>query len=167
MGLVGTASAVAPHTSLSGVLVRLVISLVVVLGVIWLMAQYVKHRGIPGTKRSSMTRSRGSNSAIEILARQQLGKGTALLAVRVGATHLLVGVTSQSVSALGQLDAETLTLSEDGGHQAADSSITLEPPGRAKGIFPLPALQARGGATAGLGWSYALEQLRDMTTRRS
>lgn len=159
------------HVSLGSVFFRLLVSLVVVLGVIWILAQYVKRRGMPGARRTPGARVRGSGPSIEVLTRQPLGKGIALVMVRVGTTLLLLGVTAQQVTTLGELDPDTLELGEEAVGTPTGSATILDWVGRSEGIFSngmrRPSATASDTVTGTVRVSSKLEQLREITTRRS
>ena len=181
-------------TSLLDIVLKLVLSLGIVLGGIALVAAYAKRRGIPGLTglqaggRSPSARRDG----ITVLARQQLGKGIALVAVRAGEVSLLLGVTPNSVTPLAELDPDTFNARDDlrGVHELTSFPGPVLPDGvlphgvLPDGVLPHGTLVDNGqwarGITArpqGTGrtpavpaastWTSKLDQLRDLTTRRS
>lgn len=156
------------HVSLISVLFRLLISLGVVLGVVWLLAQYVRRRGMPGSGRGGGNRSRAPGPSVEVLTRQSLGKGIGVAAVRVGATVLLLGVTSQTVTTLGELDPDTFTPGEDASVPMRRASLLAggdRPTLRSSaGMFRVP--QGSVSPAAPATWSTTIERFREMTARR-
>lgn len=162
--------------SLGSVLLRLVVSLGVIAALIWLLAQYVKRRGLPGVTRPSgakpsLTRSPGrAASPIEVVARQALGKGLAVVAVKLGATVVLLGVTPTTITRLGECEpgevevarpnltaVKNLNTDQEGDHRVAAFL---------KGISPSTA-RVRPTRTNPPTWMSKIDQLRDRTTRRA
>ncbi|HEX2176881.1 MAG TPA: flagellar biosynthetic protein FliO [Nocardioidaceae bacterium] len=73
---------------------RVVFSLSVVLGLLWLIAR-VSSRRLRGSSHQGLVRT---------LVRQPLSRGSSLAVVSVGARVLVVGVTEQQVNLLTELD---------------------------------------------------------------
>jgi len=73
---------------------RVVFSLSVVLGLLWLIAR-VSSRRLRGSAHQGLVRT---------LVRQPLGRGSSLAVVSVGERVLVVGVTEQQVNLLTELD---------------------------------------------------------------
>ncbi|HET7327442.1 MAG TPA: flagellar biosynthetic protein FliO [Nocardioidaceae bacterium] len=72
---------------------RVVFSLAVVLGLLWILA------------RASSRRLRGgTTSPVQVVARQPLGRSTSLQVVSVGQRLLVIGVAESQVSLLTELD---------------------------------------------------------------
>jgi flagellar biosynthetic protein FliO len=149
------------HTSIGGLLVRLVVSLLVVLLVLWVLSQIVRKRGLPGMRGGSRA---GRPKPIDVLSRQSLGKGQTLVTVRMDERVLLLGVTPQSITTLSELDPT------DYGFAPAAAGTVYEDDDTAIEVRSLPALStASGGAPAGLlspTWSQRIDRLRAMTVRR-
>ncbi len=82
--------------SLGGELVRTVIALAVVAGSIWLLGKLARRRG--------MSLAKGAvGGATVVMQRHNLAKGVQLLVVQFGTRRLLIGVTPQNVSLLGEI----------------------------------------------------------------
>ena len=157
------ASNAGAHVSMAGVLGRLVVSLLVVLGILWALAQLVRRRGLPGILRggglrgggtgakvASRAQTRDRQRPIEVISRQTLGKGQALLTVRVEGMVMLLGVTAHTISRLCDLGPEPLVAGEvpaatAGGDVAAATS---------------------GVGSSGRARSSRVEHLRELTVRR-
>ena len=78
----------------AGLLLRVVVSIVSVLGLVWLFSR-------------GMTRGRGRRlvpGMTEVLSRQALSRAASVVVVRVGEKALVLGVTEQSVQVLGEAD---------------------------------------------------------------
>ena len=122
-----------------GLFVRLVFSLAVVIGIMWVAATMIRRRGLV-----PMARRPGRGVQVELLARKPLGRNASIAVVRVGERSMVVGVTDHQVTKLDDADVEELDLNDPG------TNWTV-PPG------------ASGPATA---WKAMLEQLRNRTARR-
>ena len=78
-------------TDALGLALRVGLSFTVVLGLMWLAAR--AFRGTLGGR---------GDGALEVVARQQLGRGASVAVVRVADRALVVGVTEHSVTVLGE-----------------------------------------------------------------
>jgi len=80
-------------------------------------------------RRASQARRGGPRpAAIELLAQRSLGPRTSLALVRVESTSLLIGVTPQQITALGQLPAPAVAATEaDGAVAASDAAPPPSP----------------------------------------
>ena len=119
---------------------RLLVSLGVVIGLMWFGARAVRRRGFGG-----LGTSRGPGVHIDVLARRTLGRNASIAVVRAGEQALIIGITDQQVTKLGDADLSTIDLSD------ADGQWTAAPQGP---DGPSPT------------WKAMLEQLRDRTVRR-
>jgi flagellar protein FliO/FliZ len=146
---------------------RLLVSLAVVLGVLWLIARRAQRRG--GRRRQS---------PIEVLGRQQLGRHSAVAVVRVAGQTLILGVTDGAVSLLTTAEIEdAAALAAEARHAAPAPSIA---PGAATAASVAASIPARGrssarpaqekSALAGSAlspgtWRQTVDTLRDLTAR--
>jgi len=119
---------------------RLLVSLGVVIGLMWFGARAVRRRGFGG-----LGASRGPGVHIDVLARRTLGRNASIAVVRAGEQALIIGITDQQVTKLGDADLSTIDLSD------AEGQWTAAPQGP---DGPSPT------------WKTMLEQLRDRTVRR-
>jgi flagellar protein FliO/FliZ len=127
---------------------RIIFSLVVVLGLMWALAKFA---------RRPMSGKRGTVS-LSVLTRQQLSRGSSLAIVQVADRAYIIGVTDTQVSMLGETDLDAFgkhpperrdhLAVEDDDHVAAD-------PG------PLD-----GSALSPRTWGAAVDFLRERTARR-
>lgn len=160
---------------------RLLVSLAVVLGVLWLVTRRMNRRG--GRRRQS---------PIEILGRQQLGRHSAVAVVRVAEQTLVLGVTETAVSLLTTADFEDVDAvpaaaerpSRDAAHRSAE--LRLAPraghedagstgSGTAVAAGQAPARSGSGPAQSGSAlsgsvlspgtWRQTVDALRDLTAR--
>lgn len=119
-----------------GMVLRLGISMLVVVGLMWLAA-----RGLRG-RAGGRTGRPGRSQPIELVARRGLSKGASVAVVRAGGRTLLLGVTDAHVTLLADSDDLAVVDLPDGPGQAADP--------------PLAPATWRGGLAA----------LRERTVRR-
>ncbi|GAA0483364.1 hypothetical protein Ade02nite_65460 [Paractinoplanes deccanensis] len=133
---------------------RIGFSLFVILGMMWLLARLI---------RRPLGRGHGP---LVILNRQQLSRGAAVAVVRVADRAMILGVTDQNVSLLGEADVEDFEKHphEHRDHLALGPDLTAEElparhpagaPGRLDGSLLSPKT-----------WSQTVGFLRDRTTRR-
>jgi flagellar protein FliO/FliZ len=73
---------------------RLGLALAFVLGALWLIARFAQRRG----------RTVRRSQALAVLARQSLGKNSSVAVIKVMDRAMVVGVTDQQVSLLGETD---------------------------------------------------------------
>ncbi|MDP9394567.1 MAG: flagellar biosynthetic protein FliO, partial [Actinomycetota bacterium] len=76
---------------------RLVLSLGFVIGLMWVAARIVR----------GQVAGRGGG-ALEVLARQQLGRGSSVAVLRVADQALVVGITESRVTLLGEADLQAV-----------------------------------------------------------
>lgn len=162
---------------------RLLISLAVVLGLMWLIARRFK-RGAVRVKDGRL---------IDVLGRQQLSRSASVAVVRVLDRALVVGVTDSQVSVLGETDLAAVQARLTQGDSPRNKvkalrSVTAPAAARntsAPAAAPAVPLRVRKpdaptlpdvpdaprGALAGSAlsretWRQTLESLRDLTARR-
>jgi flagellar biogenesis protein FliO len=90
------------HVSVFSLLARLLISLFIVLMVLWVLAQIVRRKGLPGSRGGAA--GRAARRQVDVLNRQSLGKGQTLVTVRLDDRVVLLGVTAQNITTLSELD---------------------------------------------------------------
>ena len=88
---------------------RLLLSLGIVIGLMWIAANVLRKRGFAGT--TSRRGPRGPQ--LELVARKPLGRNASIAVVRVGDRSLVVGVTDHQVTNLGEVDDTGIDLDED------------------------------------------------------
>lgn len=135
--------------------VRVVLALLVVLMLMWLLAKAVRR---PYANRRDGT--------LAVLTRQQLSRGSAVAVVRVADRALVLGITEQQVSLLGETDIDAFETEpeEHRDHmQVEPGGMSAKLPGR----HPM-SLGGRldGSLLSPKTWTSTLEFLRDRTTRR-
>lgn len=120
---------------------RLGMSLAVVIGLMWLIANVMKKRGLaPGIRRGP---ARGIQ--VELIARKPLGRNASIAIVRAGSKAMVIGITDHQVTKLDDADVEEIDLdSADGQWTAAKQGLV----------------------SSGSAWKTMLEQVRERTVRR-
>ena len=137
---------------------RLVISLGVVLGMMWLFAAGLKRRGIVlGSGGISKTSRQRSPFDLEIVARKGLGRSAQLAVVRIAGKTLVLGITEQHVTLLTEADAaftiDNYETDADGiAIDQLEAQRTALPRTATSGQFPT--------------WKTFIEGARDRTVRR-
>jgi flagellar protein FliO/FliZ len=126
---------------------RIGFSLLVVLGLMWLLARVVR-RPLGGR----------AHGALAVLNRQQLTRGAAVTVVRVADRAIILGVTDQQVSLLGETDLEVFETHQ---HEKRDHMDLPDTPHPAGGGGRLD-----GSLLSPKTWGSTLDFLRDRTTRR-
>jgi len=96
---------------------RVVFSLSVVLGLLWLIAR-VSSRRLRGSAHQGLVRT---------LVRQPLSRGSSLAVVSVGERVLVVGVTEQQVNLLTELDPSELEVEPPAVPSRPDTTGTATP----------------------------------------
>lgn len=91
---------------------RVVVSLAVVLGLVWVLGQAARRRGLGG----------GAQTAVTVVGRQALSRSASVAVVRVGGQALVLGVTDSSVTLLGSVDPAELSV--PGGTSAETPATT-------------------------------------------
>lgn len=144
---------------------RLLVSLAVVLGLMWVIARRIKR---PGRGKSSRL--------IDVLGRQQLSRSSSVALVRVLDQALILGVTDAKISVLGEadLDSATQRLTEARAPRAAAPARTTRVPGTIPRTTtsvtaaepPAQRGPLSGSALSASTWRQAVEAMRDLTARR-
>jgi flagellar protein FliO/FliZ len=118
---------------------RLIMSLAVVIGLMWVAANVLRKRGFSGVAGRRAVRG----PQVELLARRPLGRNASITVVRVGDRTLVIGVTDHQVTKLGEVEFEDIDLNEDA-------------------TWTAPS----GGASPASAWKTMLDQMRNRTARR-
>jgi flagellar protein FliO/FliZ len=139
--------------SVFALLVRLVVSLGVVLGLMWVAARLLARQS--GGRVARVSRP----VPIQVLARSSLSKNSSVAVVAAAGKALIVGITDNQVTLLGESDLESLTAPE----AEEDPATTITAAARTRPPWASPA---RPGAAAFSPWTAILDTLRDRTVRR-
>jgi flagellar protein FliO/FliZ len=132
-------------------MLRIGFSLLVVLGLLWGLAKVI---------RRPLTGKRGAG-ALAVLARQQLSRGSAVAVVQVHDRALVLGITEQQISLLGEAELEAFE--PHGHHHEHRDHMELEPGGDLPLIHPAGPLD--GSLLSPKTWGSTLDFLRDRTSR--
>ena len=178
------------HVSVFSLLARLLISLFIVLMVLWVLAQIVRRKGLPGSRGAG---SRAARRQVDVLNRQSLGKGQTLITVRLDDRVVLLGVTAQSITTLSELDPaaygivpgttevlelEAVTTEGSDGLDGSDGSDGSDQSGSSDDLGQVRRLpstttssSSASSTTASMtstmfSWNQRLDRLRDRTVRR-
>jgi flagellar protein FliO/FliZ len=131
---------------------RVGFSLLVILGLMWLLARAVR-------------RPLGSGRHIgplSVLSRQQLSRGSAVTVVRVADRAMVLGVTDAQVSLLGEVDLEEF---DQHHHEHRDHLPVAD--GQLPAAHPEPARgRLDGSLLSPRTWTSTIDFLRDRTSRR-
>ncbi|HUI49821.1 MAG TPA: flagellar biosynthetic protein FliO [Acidimicrobiia bacterium] len=87
---------------------RLILSLTVVIGLMWVAANVLRKRGFTGV--AGKRASRGPE--VELLTRRPLGRNASIAVVRVGARSLVLGVTEHQITKLDDIELTGIDLDE-------------------------------------------------------
>ncbi|MDT5043295.1 MAG: flagellar protein FliO/FliZ [Actinoplanes sp.] len=128
---------------------RIGFSLLIVFALMWGLARLIR-RPLGGRRGAG---------ALAVLSRQQLTRGSAVAIVQVHDRALILGITDQQVSLLGEAELGAFEP-----HPPHRDRLLVEPDG------DLPAVQPSGRPDGSLvsphTWESTLDFLRDRTTRR-
>ncbi|GAB2629546.1 hypothetical protein Aab01nite_25550 [Paractinoplanes abujensis] len=137
------------------IVLRIGFSLFIILGMMWGLARLIR--------RPLLGRGHGT---LEVLNRQQLSRGAAVAVVKVADRAMILGVTDQQVSLLGEAEVEIFE------HHHAEHRDHLQVADElAGGPRDLPgrhpaASRLEGSVLSPRTWKTALEFLRDRTSHR-
>ena len=133
-------------TNLLALMARLVFSLAVVIGLLFVAGRFARRRGIGGVARSS------TPVRVEVLARTGLGRNASVAVVKTAGKALVVGVTEQSITLLAETDVAAI-------EEPSVETTSTDAWGARTALY---GENARPGSP----WKLMLEQLRDRTARR-
>jgi flagellar protein FliO/FliZ len=137
-----------------GLALRLVLSLAVVIGLMWFAARAL--RGHVGA---------GGAGVLDVVARQQLGRGSSIAVVRVADQALVIGVTESQVTLLGAADLAAVEAAGEAA-KAVRSPVHTD----ADAGVPVGTSLATGGLQGSIvspaTWKQAVNVLRDRTARK-
>ncbi|GID96860.1 flagellar biosynthetic protein FliO [Amorphoplanes digitatis] len=128
---------------------RIGFSLLVVFGLLWGLAKVVGRGGM---------RRRGSGS-LSVLNRQHLTRSSSVAVVQVADRALILGVTDNQVSLLGETDLDAFGAEQRPVQQKQDALPVLP-------VAPEHGGRLDGSVLSPRTWSSTLDFLRDRTTRR-
>lgn len=134
-------------------MVRLIFSLAFVAAVLFFAARLAKRRGMGGHPE-----------LIEVLARQQMGRASAVNVIRVADRVFVVGATDAQITVIGEVDDEAVS------ERVEEATAARQAAAEAR---TRPALMAPSGSTVLSGsvfdraqWASLVNSLRDKTVRK-
>lgn len=140
---------------------RLLVSLAVVLGLMWVIARRLKR---PGRGKSSRL--------IDVLGRQQLSRTASVALVRVLDQALILGITDAQVTVLGDTDLASVQerLAEASRPRTTTGIATAGGAGTGAaatdaGTERRPSGPLAGSALSASTWRQTVEAMRDLTAR--
>ncbi|HEX5097352.1 MAG TPA: flagellar biosynthetic protein FliO [Acidimicrobiia bacterium] len=136
-------------TSTFALFARLIFSMGIVLGLMWIAARVLQRRGLgPVAKRQARA------VELELLARKNVGRHASIAVVRAAGQAMVVGITEHEITKLADADLPAIDLEaeQDVAASEAASQGTAAP--------------QQGFATPGQAWKAMLEHVREKTVRR-
>lgn len=130
---------------------RMILSLSLVLGLLWVIARAGRGRRAGGGRLSRMTQG-NAGPRIEMLGRRSVGRHSAILVVKVAGRTMIVGQTSQQITLLAEGEVATTAEGDE------DPPVALAED-------PMPRLALEGGAETPKAWDALIDRLREMTVR--
>jgi len=127
---------------------RIAFSLLVVLGLMWLLARLARRP----------LRRAAAGTGVSVLSRAQLSRSAAVAVVRVGGRCVLLGVTDQQVTLLGEAGPEPAGVPVP--------AVPGDDPQPAPPALDAPAGPLAGSALSPATWARTVDFLRDRTVRR-
>lgn len=137
---------------LLGLLLRVGLSLAVVIGLMWLAARALRSAG----------GGRGAG-VVEVVARQALGRGSAVAVVRIADKALVLGVTDGQVTLLGETDLAAVEASRAPERRSpAPVAIGTDAPA----LVTAARGRLDGSILSPRTWRRTVEAVRDRTVRK-
>ncbi len=144
-----------------GDVLRFVLSFVFVIALMWAVARMMRKQ-VTGR----------STGALEVIARQGIARGSAVAVVRVGDRALVVGVTEQRVSLLGEADSALVeelrtrpAAAETGSKQGRRRRRADIPSQRRRETAPDAVTALHGSILSVSTWRQAVDVMRERTVR--
>jgi flagellar protein FliO/FliZ len=139
---------------------RVTLSLIAVLGVMWVAARVLQSRG-----------AGRSGGVVEVVSRAPLGKGSSVAVVKVAGDVLVLGVTEHSVSLLGAADPLAVEAATARPAPVERRESVVELSAGSVGVASPAAAAATSGPLAGSvlspgTWRQAVEVLRERSVRK-
>jgi flagellar protein FliO/FliZ len=130
--------------------VRVVLSLLVVLAMMWGLSKALRGRQAPGRSPS-----------LEVLSRTAVGRHASVVVLRTGDKGLVVGVTEHTISVLGEMELPQEAAAE------VRTPLEITADGRALEPGPAPRPRHRAAAPAGTPSALAGSVLSPSTWRQT
>lgn len=137
--------------SLTELVPRMLLSMGVVMGVMWIAARVITKRGLSG-KALGIKRETAMQQ-VRVLSRQNVGRRASVAVVRAAGKTMVVGVTDNNVSLLSDITLDMREIALDDEHEFSEPHWTGAP--------------ADATTTSSQAWTGLLSQIRERTVRRS
>lgn len=130
---------------------RMVLSLSIVLGLLWVIARVGRGRQVG--RRPGRAGSGSATQRIEMLGRRSLGRHSAVLVIRAGNRTMVVGQTPQQITMLAECEP-------DQPESEGETAVA----GRAEEDM-MPGLASESGVLTPKAWDAFVDRVREMTVR--
>jgi flagellar protein FliO/FliZ len=134
---------------------RIGFSLLVVLGLLWGLARMARRGGL----------GRRGSGRLAVLNRQSLSRGSSVAVVRVADRALILGVTDNQVSLLGETDLDAFEHAPHPPEGDGPAGGGVFPAGNPT-VLPHHGGKLEGSLLSPRTWGSTMDFLRDRTTRR-
>ncbi len=135
---------------------RMLLSLSVVLGLLWVIARV--GRGRQRGVRLGRTGPGPGAPRIEMLGRRSLGRHSAVFVIRAANRTMVVGQTAQQITVLAECEP-----GEPGAPDQPEVQCETDPVGRTEDV--MPGLASESGVLTPKAWDAFVDRLREMTVR--
>lgn len=144
---------------------RMLLSLSVVLGLLWVIARVGRGRQVG--RRPGRTGPGTGAQRIEMLGRRSLGRHSAVFVIRAGNRTMVVGQTAQQITVLAECEPDGPDRSDQPeGPEALEGpevSVGTDPAGRSEDV--MPGLASETGVLTPKAWDAFVDRVREMTVR--
>lgn len=131
---------------------RMLLSLSVVLGLLWVIARVGRGRGVGRRLGRVAGTGTAASNRIEMLGRRSLGRHSAVFVIRAGSRTLVVGQTPQQITVLAECEPDQ----PEAGDETEPAVLTGD---------TMPGLASDDGALTPKAWDAFVDRLREMTVR--
>jgi flagellar biogenesis protein FliO len=142
---------------------RMLLSLSIVLGLLWVIARVGRGRQVGGRPGRAGTAT--STQRIEMLGRRSLGRHSAVFVIRAGNRTMVVGQTAQQITVLAECEPDEpegpdRSNQPEGPEVVGDGTDTA---GRGEDV--MPGLASETGVLTPKAWDAFVDRVREMTVR--
>jgi Flagellar biosynthesis protein, FliO len=139
---------------------RMLLSLSIVLGLLWVIARVGRGRQVGGRPGRAGTGT--STQRIEMLGRRSLGRHSAVFVIRAGNRTMVVGQTAQQITVLAECEPDE----PEGPDQLGVPEVVgdgTDTAGRGEDV--MPGLASETGVLTPKAWDAFVDRVREMTVR--
>ena len=137
-------------------LLRIGFSLLVVLGLLWGLARMARRGGV----------GRRGPGHLSVLNRQSLSRGSSVAIVKIADRALILGITDNQVSLLGETDLGAFEHDQHPSKRDPQAASSDGLPAAHPTVLPHHGGKLDGSLLSPRTWGSTMEFLRDRTTRR-